>query len=169
MKVCAMPMTRMIFSSGRRCLLILLVSLLAAGYSRAVTVPETVVLTDKQVIAFVRDADSGYIFTVDPAGKTGPKHHLDFAAVRALAELITTPEEIWPPLGMPILPPEVGIEFDLGPGKYVLYTTRQFNYFYDHYDKNLPGSMTYLDVPSRESQALQAWREKYFPRPVHSP
>jgi len=121
-------------------------------------------LTTTQAVDFMKSADSAWIFTVDAIGSRDPAQELSKTARRQFVALISDPGNFGKPMGMPIGPPSVGIEFQKGARKLTIYTNWQFGCFYDNFQR-----INFLAVlDGKTLQLAQAWQKKYFPRPTSS-
>jgi len=119
-------------------------------------------LTTAQAIEFMKSADTAWIFTVYAIGSHGPRLELSKPARRQFVAFISDPDNFGKPLGMPIGPPDVGIEFERGGQKFTIYTNWQFSCFYDNFHR-----LNFIAVLNlKEMKLAQAWQKQYFPRPV---
>jgi hypothetical protein len=155
-------------AGGGRFLLLSLLVLFTPACATDGPGPGSTAFTDQNAIAFMRAASSAWIFTVDPDGTRGPLHKLDAEARRQFVSFISDPANFDVVLGMPIKPPEVGIEFRKDGRTFDLFSTWEFDYFYDHFQTqgdDQPQNF-FAVLRGRTYELAQGWEKKYFPRPI---
>jgi hypothetical protein len=150
----------------------LILSLLVLFTSACVTdgpEPGDAGFTYQDSIAFMRAASSAWIFAVAPDGNRGPLRELDPEVRRQFVSFVSDPDNFGRPLGLPVEPPEVGIEFRKGGQKFDLFSTRGFTYFYDQFpglDEGHPQNFFAL-LEGKQAELAQEWKKNYFPQLVY--